>query len=65
MRQRILKWLFDSDLKDYYELLQENRKIREQHIKTLEDYSNTLDTFIKVLDICKEHNICVEEELEV
>lgn len=42
MRKKILKWLFDNELKDYLDLLKENIKIRDNHIKTLEEYGKTL-----------------------
>ena len=65
MRQKILKWLFDNELKDYYKLLQENIKIRDEHIKTLKNYCDTLDKMQRLIEVCIEHKIDVDEELEV
>lgn len=65
MRQLILKWLFDGELKDYYKLLLENIKIRDEHIKTLKNYCDTLDKMQRLIEVCIEHKIDVDEELEV
>lgn len=65
MRQLILKWLFDNELKDYYKLLQENIKIRDEHIKTLKDYCDTLDKMRRLIEVCIEHKIDIDEELEI
>ena len=64
MRRLILKWLFDNELKDYYKLLQENIKIRDNHIKTLKDYGDTLDKMLQLIEVCVKHGIDVDEELE-
>ena len=65
MRKRILKWLFANELKDYWDLLQENIKIRDNHIKTLEEYGKTLKQMRQLIDLCIKHGIDVDEELEV
>ena len=65
MRERILKWLFDNELKSYWDLLQENIKIRSDHIKTLEEYGKTLNEMRQLIDLCIKHGIDVDEELEV
>ena len=65
MRERILKWLFDNELKSYWDLLQENIKIRNDHIKTLEEYGKTLNEMRQLIDLCIKHGIDVDEELEV
>lgn len=65
MRELILKWLFDNELKDYYKLLQENIKIRDNHIKTLKDYGDTLEKMLQLIEVCVKHGIDVDEELEV
>ena len=64
MRKLILKWLFDNELKDYWDLLKENIKIRDNHIKTLEEYSKTLTQMLQLIDLCIKHGIDVDEELE-
>ena len=65
MRKRILKWLFDNELKSYWDLFQENIKIRDNHIKTLEEYGKTLKQMQQLIDLCTKHGIDVDEELEV
>lgn len=65
MRKRILKWLFANELKDYWDLLQENIKIRDNHIKTLEKYGETLKQMRQLIDLCIKHGIDVAEELEI
>lgn len=65
MRKRILKWLFANELKDYWDLLKENIKIRDNHIKTLEEYGKTLKQMRQLIDLCIKHGIDVDEELEV
>lgn len=65
MRKLILKWLFDSELKSYWDLFQENIKIRDSHIKTLQDYCRTLDKMQQLIEVCIKHGIDVDKELEV
>lgn len=65
MRKKILKWLFDNELKDYGDLLSENIKIRDEHIKTLEKYGDTLEKMRQLIEVCIKHRIDVDEELEV
>ena len=65
MRKKILEWLFDNELKDYGDLLNENIKIRDEHIKTLKNYCDTLDKMQRLIEVCIEHKIDVDEELEV
>ena len=65
MRERILKWLFDNELKSYWNLFQENIKIRDNHIKTLEEYGETLKQMRQLIELCIKHGIDVDEELEV
>lgn len=65
MRKKILEWLFDNELKSYLDLLQENIKIRDNHIKTLEEYGKTLKQMRQLIDLCIKHGIDVDEELEV
>lgn len=65
MRKRILKWLFNEELKTYWDLFQENIKIRDNHIKTLEEYGKTLKQMRQLIDLCIKHGIDVDEELEV
>ena len=72
-KEIILKCLLkEKEIKDYWKLFEENIKIRKELISTIDSHLETLktsrencDTFIKVPNICKEHNICVEEELEI
>jgi hypothetical protein len=78
MRKKILEWLFANELKDYWDLLNENIKIREEYlneikenikirddyIKELESHSKTLSLLKQVVDVCKKYNIDIDEELE-
>lgn len=78
MRKKILEWLFANELKDYWDLLNENIKIREEyineikenikirndHIKELDSHLKTLGLLKQVVDVCKKHNIDIDEELE-
>ena len=66
MRKIILKWLLkDKEIKDYWKLFEENIKIRDEHIKTLKDYGDTLDKMRQLIEVCVKHGIDVDEELEV
>ena len=65
MRKRILKWLFDNELKSYWDLFEENIKIRNEHIKTLKEYGKTLKQMRQLVDLCVKHGIDVDEEFEV
>ena len=66
MRKIILKWLLkEKEIKDYWKLFEENIKIREEHIKTLKDYGDTLDKMRQLIEVCVKHGIDVNEELEV
>lgn len=64
MRKKILEWLFAKELKDYWDLLKENITIRDERIKTLKDYCVTLDKMRHLIEVCIEHGIDVDEELE-
>ena len=64
MRKKILEWLFANELKDYLDLLNENIKIRGEHIKTLENYCDTLEKMQQLIEVCIKHRIDVDEELE-
>lgn len=79
MRKLILKWLLGNvEIKTYWDLFQENIKIREEHIKTLEEHIKALNKHQQTLElaqesvsilerllkVCKEHGIDVDEELE-
>jgi hypothetical protein len=64
MRKKILEWLFDNELKSYWDLFKENIKIRDEHIKTLEEYGKTLKQMQQLIDLCIKHGIDVDEELE-
>lgn len=73
MRKLILKWLlkeqklqeFLKDSKDYLNLLEENIKIRGEHIETLKNYGENLKQMKQLIDVCIKHGIDVDEELEV
>lgn len=72
MRNLILKWLFGTDdIKYYIELLVESRdNINEQirlldaHKRTLDREKWALDTIGKLIRVCENHGIDVDEEIK-
>ena len=72
MRRLILKWLFGTDnVQAYMKLLADNMKHHEEccdliakHIKTLESQKEDLDNVRKLIKICENHGINVDEEIK-
>ena len=72
MRKRILKWLFGTDdIKEYIDLLVESRdntyeqmQLIDDHIKTLDRSKENINTILKLIKICENHGIDVDEEIE-
>lgn len=72
MRKRILKWLFGTDdIKEYIGLLVESRddsveKIRliDEHIETLKKLKEEIQIAMKLIKICQNHGIDVDEEIK-
>lgn len=72
MKKLILEWLFGTDnVKDYMELLRDNlnyierlMKANDDHIKTLERHKEDLITMRKLIQICENHGIDVDEEIK-
>jgi len=72
MKKLILEWLFGTDnIKDYMDLLRDNLhyierliKANDNHIKTLERHKKDLITMRKLIKICENHGINVDEEIK-
>lgn len=72
MRERILKWLFGTYNIDYYfDLLVKNRdnsaeqmQLIDDHLKTLERSKKNIETVLKLIKICENHGINVDEEIK-
>lgn len=72
IKKLILEWLFGTDnVKDYMELLRDNLhyieriiKANEDHIKTLQRHKEDLITIRKLILICENHGIDVDEEIK-
>ena len=72
LRKWFLKWLFDTDdIKYYYELTNENHLLHRRLInildhsaKTHRQYVEDLNMLRKLIKICKNHHIDVENEIE-
>lgn len=72
MRNLILRWLFGTDdIKYYMELLSkcignnlEQQQLVKDHIETLEQSQENLRTILKLIKICENHGIDVDEEIE-
>lgn len=71
MRERILMWLFGTDdIKSYFELLVTAKRYCEEHLVTLRDlvkeierHKESLNLMMKLIKICENHGIDVDEEL--
>lgn len=72
MKKLILNWLFGTDnVKQYIDVLYENMQhtkkcmgLIDEHIKSLGRHQKTLETTLKLIEICKNHGIDVDEELK-
>lgn len=72
MKKLILNWLFGTDnVKRYMEVLGEgvDRCQRYEneiaaHIKTLNEVKEHINTILKLIKICENHGIDVDEELK-
>ena len=72
MRERILRWLFGTnDIKEYIDLLVESRdntneqiRLIDDHLKTLERSKENCYTILKLIKICENHGIDVDEEIK-
>lgn len=72
MRKLILMWLFKTDdIKDYFELLRKNIDYSKNHIDlinshlaTLDKRAEDLDIMRKLIKICDNHGIDVDEEIK-
>ena len=72
MRKLILKWLFGTDKVDeYFDLLckfrdeiEEHRDEMKDHVKTIEGHIDTIKSTKKLIQICKNHGIDIDEEIK-
>ena len=72
MRKLILTWLFGTDdIEDYFELLRKkinygkkNIEYIDEHIKTLDKAIEDLNTMRKLIKVCENHGIDVDEEIK-
>ena len=72
IKKLVLEWLFGTDdIKDYMELLRDNIHYIERlitakndHIKTLKMHKEDLITMRKLIQICENHDINVDEEIK-
>ena len=72
MRERILRWLFGTyNIDDYFDLLVKNRdnfakqmQLIDDHLKTLERSKENVETILKLIKICENHGIDVDEEIK-
>lgn len=72
MRKRILNWLFGTEnVKGYMEVLSDgvDRCQRYEneiadHLKTLREEKEHIKTILKLITICENHGINVDEELK-
>lgn len=72
LRKRILWWLFGTDDIDaHIHLLTDSKRYVEEHLKTLHEYQKeikshkeSLAIMLKLIKICKNHGIDVDEEIK-
>lgn len=72
MKKLILRWLFGTDkVKEYIQLLRESlehheecKKLIDDHIQTLNDSKERLNTILKLIKICENHGINVDKEIK-
>ena len=72
MKKLILNWLFGTDnVQRYMELLDENINhckeceiYLQDHINTLNKHKNDIDLARKLIKICENHGINVDEEIK-
>lgn len=65
LKKLILEWLFGTDnVKDYLNLLSEHIKLIERLIAELDDHRESLNIIRKLVKICENHSIDVDEEIK-
>lgn len=72
MKKLILYWLFGTDnVENYMDLLRESINHHKEcqhfindHIKTLDEAKENLDTIRKLIKICENHGIDVDKEIK-
>lgn len=64
-RQLILEWLFGTDdVKSYIKLLKESIDDKQRAIELIEEHRESLKTILKLIKICENHGIDVDEEIQ-
>ena len=71
MKKLILRWLFGTDnVKNYIQLLSESLKHHEEcktlindHLERLNESREILNTMLKLIKICENHEIDVDKEI--
>lgn len=72
MKELILQWLFGTDeIKDYMQLLAESiehhkecKKLIDDHLETLNRSKENINTLLKLIKICENHGIDIDEEIK-
>ena len=72
LREIILRWLFGTDnIEKYIELLCKSQEELDRHLSTINSHLETLKESKRILklleqtiEVCKEHGIDIEEEIE-
>ena len=72
MKNLILRWLFGTDkIKEYMQLLGESlkhheecKKLIDDHLTTLNDSKEYLNTILNLIKICENHGIDVDKEIK-
>ena len=72
MKNLILRWLFGTDkIRDYMQLLsdsinyhEECKKLINAHLETLNDSKEEVEIVLKLIKICENHGIDVDEEIK-
>lgn len=72
LKKKILRWLFGTDnVKRYVELLNETMNHTQEslgyindHLETLKEARENLEDTRKLIQICKNHGIDIDEEIK-
>ena len=65
MRKLILKWLFGTDdVERYFTILQRDTGLIEDHLNTLKLAKEDILICRKLIKICKNHGINIDEEMK-
>ena len=65
LRERILMWLFGTDdVQSYMQVLKESIDDKLGAIELIDEHRQSLNTMLKLIKICENHGIDVDEEIE-